>query len=58
VLWDSSAVLPENSVVGQMLYAFIGYEATPSGAQIIAYVTGLFLVIVAGVAGNRFSNHG
>ena len=56
-LWDSSAWLPENSVVGQLLYAFIGYEATPSGAQIVAYLTGLILVIAAGIAGNRVANN-
>jgi high-affinity iron transporter len=57
-LWDSSAWLPENSVVGQLLYAFAGYEATPSGIQIIAYFAGLILVIAAGIAGNRSVQHG
>ena len=28
-LWDSSAWLPENSLPGQLLYALLGYEATP-----------------------------
>ncbi|MDR2213264.1 MAG: hypothetical protein LBE21_06535 [Pseudomonadales bacterium] len=36
-LWDSSALLPENTVLGQLLYALIGYEATPSLAQLLAY---------------------
>ncbi len=56
-LWDSSAWMPENSVVGQLLYAFIGYEATPSGIQIVAYFAGLILVIAASIAGNRVVNH-
>ncbi|GAB4353543.1 MAG: hypothetical protein Kow0073_09800 [Immundisolibacter sp.] len=28
-LWDSSAWLPEGSLPGQLLYALVGYEATP-----------------------------
>jgi high-affinity iron transporter len=57
VLWDSSGWLPENSIVGQLLYAFVGYEATPAGIQIIAYVIGLILVVSAGFAGNRVVKH-
>jgi len=42
-LWDSSAWLPENSVSGQLLYALIGYEATPTPIQAACYFGGLFL---------------
>lgn len=36
-LWDSSNLISERSVTGQVLYALIGYEATPVLLQIIAY---------------------
>ncbi len=45
-VWDSSALLPEYSVAGQLLYALVGYEATPSLLQLAAYV-GAFLMIAA-----------
>lgn len=36
--WDSSGWLAEDSVTGQLLYALIGYEATPMPSQVIAYL--------------------
>jgi high-affinity iron transporter len=48
-LWDSSAWLPEHSVLGQLMYALIGYEATPPLLYGLAYVagfTGVLAVIV------------
>lgn len=53
VLWDTSGWLPESSIIGQLLYALIGYEATPSSAQIIAYVFGVSFVLVIRAAGKR-----
>jgi high-affinity iron transporter len=46
-LWDSSAVLAEYSVSGQLLYALIGYEATPSLLQVVAYCMAMLLIISA-----------
>lgn len=43
-LWDSSNVLTEYSVSGQLLYALVGYEATPSLAQVLGYVAAMLLV--------------
>jgi len=40
-LWDSSALIPENSIVGQLLYALVGYEASPNAWHLGAYVVGL-----------------
>jgi len=37
-LWDTTALLPEYSIPGQLLYALVGYEATPSLAQLGGYV--------------------
>jgi len=44
-LWDTSGWLPEDSVPGQILYALIGYEATPSPLQAAFYFGGLLLLL-------------
>ena len=46
VLWDSTTPLPENSVVGHLLYALIGYEATPSLFQFLSYLSGVSLILL------------
>ncbi|MDD3650880.1 hypothetical protein [Immundisolibacter sp.] len=48
-LWDSSAILPEGSLPGQLLYALIGYEATPGPWQV--GLSAASLVLAAAVAG-------
>jgi len=49
--WDTSHWLPENSIFGQLLYALVGYEATPSAAQLVAYASGAILVLAFRAAG-------
>ncbi|RLA19470.1 MAG: iron permease [Gammaproteobacteria bacterium] len=44
-LWDSSAFINERSLTGQLLYALIGYEATPTPIQVISYVVSLMLIL-------------
>lgn len=44
-LWDSSALLSESSIVGQLLYALLGYEATPTPVAVTAYLSGLILMV-------------
>lgn len=44
VAWNTAELIPENSVVGHLLYALIGYEATPSLLQVGFYVAGVTLV--------------
>lgn len=46
-LWDTSHYISESSVVGQLLYALIGYESTPSFWQVSAYASGISLVLSA-----------
>jgi len=48
--WDSSGLLSESSVLGQLAYALIGYEATPSIMQVSAYLLGLFFVIISPIS--------
>lgn len=43
-LWDTSSILSESSLLGQLLYAFIGYEATPSAAELGVYVSSILAV--------------
>lgn len=45
-VWDTSQWLSESSVSGRLLYALIGYEATPSLAQIISYIVGAASVLL------------
>ena len=44
-LWDSSTLIPESTVTAKLLYALVGYEATPSVAQGIGYVLAMLLLI-------------
>lgn len=45
-VWDTSSVISEQSVVGQILAALVGYIAEPSGVQILAY--GAVVAVVVG----------
>jgi high-affinity iron transporter len=40
-VWDSSAVLTEDSIVGKALHTLIGYVSRPDGVQILFYLTTL-----------------
>lgn len=43
-LWNTASVIPPNSIVGQFLHAFLGYEATPAALQVAVYVLTVFLI--------------
>ncbi len=45
-LWDSSWLISESSVIGQVVYAIFGYEATPSVAEVSAYGLSLMGMIL------------
>jgi high-affinity iron transporter len=47
-LWDSSWLLPDGTTLGRALHTLIGYEATPSGIQVLFYV-GTFVLILVGM---------
>lgn len=55
-LWDTAAWLPEQSPLGQLLYALIGYEATPSPLQVGLYL-GCIAIAAAVALGARFRSH-
>lgn len=44
-LWNSSELLSEKSVTGQLLYALIGYESSPTAIQAGLYLLGFIIPI-------------
>ena len=52
-VWDSSSVIAEDSVTGQLLYALVGYEATPTAIQAGFYFGGALLMLMVS-AGSAF----
>jgi len=47
-LWDSSWLLDNTSLLGRFLHAVMGYEAMPSGIQVVFYI-GTLALILAGM---------
>jgi len=46
-LWDSSNLIPEYSVPGQLLFALVGYEANPSVLQAVLYLVSALLIAIS-----------
>ncbi|MBV8792596.1 MAG: iron permease, partial [Pseudolabrys sp.] len=38
VLWDTSWLLPDSSLVGKALRTLVGYTDQPTGMQLVAYL--------------------
>lgn len=47
-VWDTSAFLSDNSLVGRALHALVGYADRPSGMQLTAYLLTLATLVVLG----------
>lgn len=47
MVWNSSALIDEQSLAGHFLYALLGYEATPNRAQLAAYLAGFAAAVAA-----------
>ena len=45
-LWDSSWLLTDESVVGNMLHVLVGYTAQPSGIQMVFYASTVVLLLI------------
>jgi high-affinity iron transporter len=45
-LWNSSWLLSDQSVLGQLLHVLIGYSASPTGMQAIFYVVTLVVLVL------------
>ena len=52
-LWDTSSLLPEDSLVGRALHALVGYSDRPMGIQLAAYLATLATLVVASRLVNR-----
>lgn len=46
-VWDTSWLLPQDSIAGRLLHTLIGYTDQPSGAQLIAY--GATIAVILGL---------
>ncbi len=49
VLWDTSGLLSERSLIGRLLYGLIGYEATPSILQFSGYLGAASTMLFLGI---------
>mgnify|MGYP006287515465 CR=1 FL=1 len=57
-MWDSSALLSEESLVGQLLYALVGYEATPTQLEVVIYFSSVFaMALVLGFSRYVYRNN-
>jgi len=54
-IWDTSFLLSEQSLLGQLAYALVGYEASPSAVEAIVYLASLLFVALAYFSG-KFAN--
>ncbi|EKO3498390.1 FTR1 family iron permease [Vibrio fluvialis] len=45
-LWNSSSILSERSIAGQLLHILVGYQARPTAIQLAFYLTTLVLISV------------
>jgi high-affinity iron transporter len=46
-VWDSSALLSNESSAGTLLHALVGYDASPSGLQLVFYAGTIGLIWLA-----------
>ena len=47
-MWDTSSILTETSLVGQLLHILVGYMAQPSGTEIAFYLATLTTLAIGG----------
>jgi high-affinity iron transporter len=45
-LWNSSWLLPEDSIAGRLLHTLIGYVEAPDAAQLVAYLGTIAIIIL------------
>ena len=43
-LWDTSAVLSEQSAFGMLLHTLVGYDSRPAGMQLVFYIAVLIII--------------
>jgi high-affinity iron transporter len=55
-LWDTSWLLPQDSLIGRALHALVGYSDRPMGVQLAAYLTVLVVLVLGARAIARGSS--
>ncbi|HVW72692.1 MAG TPA: FTR1 family protein [Rhizomicrobium sp.] len=45
-VWDTSWLIKEDSIAGRLLHTLVGYSEAPNGAQLIAYVATILVIVV------------
>jgi high-affinity iron transporter len=45
-LWDTSWLLKEDSIGGKLMHTLVGYSEAPNGAQLIAYMATIAMILV------------
>jgi high-affinity iron transporter len=45
-LWDTSSVLPSDSMLGILMHALAGYEPRPAGMQVVLYALTIAVILV------------
>jgi high-affinity iron transporter len=45
-LWNTSGILPEDSIPGRLLRGLIGYSDSPTAAQLAAYLLTIAVIIM------------
>lgn len=45
--WDISGVLPNDSALGTLLHGLVGYDASPTQAQLLGYIAAIALIATA-----------
>lgn len=56
-IWDMSALLPTQSAVGSVLHVLIGYEASPTGMQMLFYAATLAAITCCASLVRRQQKH-
>jgi high-affinity iron transporter len=58
-VWDTSAILSEDNLLGKVLHSLIGYESRPAGIQVLFYVAVLVSLALASsiVGGKKAGDH-
>jgi high-affinity iron transporter len=46
-VWDTSSILPDDSIAGRVLHTLLGYVDQPSGLQLAVYLSVLVAIFVA-----------
>jgi high-affinity iron transporter len=57
-VWDTSHLLAQDSAIGTLMHALVGYDARPSAAQLSAYLAVLAFIYIGTRLMNRQPRHG